>query len=636
MRIKLLLLIVFLLYKFSTENQLDFCTFNSTISELPSTWSYATLDQVKICFENMPISHSIINETMKQLFNSLDFYSFLSLVRQSNYPYYTNVNIQEELSNLLYQSNMNMYKNDYDFHMAVTSCFKKLKDFHTIYFAPYGYAQFHVLFPFIFEFLPLTKQIKVKFGINLYSSIIGNNLNMNYTNRIITKIDGTNALDYMQNFAEKYSIMSKDPSVRLNSIFREEYWLQNLAEYSLPLKNNITFTFSDKDETTVTFPYVIIITKKFYNQSHLENENRFSPSLKYTTRNAFKYITNLEKLNWYEQNKNNNFIFLMGKNDTYYYVHKNTNTSIIRLGSFDEEIAEDVKQIFLTATGETLIIDLIGNRGGHSCLAYGLLNYLVPEYLSLPLLYEPMDGRTTKPLQTFATIFSLFPDSILDLRNFSSYTNMEWIKPYINYTRGNLTDEYSMKFSINCDGLIFGGGKYWIKNKTNRKYFKSIYALTDGSCGSACSLFLSKLKYGSNFNKIYGIGGGYYNNENDLFESSSYAGGGAFNWNDIVQYHNQINNDRSSIDYLPTSAYLNLNVFELYINALNRDYPREFLKQPIDKTLNSGDYFNIDQSLEKIIQDNIQSNGDRLIVHSLIKITSFNLFLIIFLMNSTK
>ncbi|CAF5186945.1 unnamed protein product, partial [Rotaria sp. Silwood1] len=109
-----------------------------------------------------------------------------------------------------------------------------------------------------------------------------------------------------------------------------------------------------------------------------------------------------------------------------------------------------------------------------------------------------------------------------------------------------------------------------------------------------------------------------------------------FNWNVIVQYHNQINNDRSSIDYLPTSAYLNLNVFELYINALNRDYPREFLKQPIDKTLNSGDYFNIDQSLEKIIQDNIQSNGDRLIVHSLIKITSFNLFLIIFLMNSTK
>ncbi|CAF1238305.1 unnamed protein product [Rotaria sordida] len=517
--------------------------------------------------------------------------------------------------------------------MAVTSCFKKLKDFHTTYFAPYGYAQFNVLFPFIFEFLPLTKQIKVKFGINLYSSIIGNNLNMNYTNRIVTKIDGINALEYMKNFADKYSIMSKDSSVRLNSVFREEFWLQNLAEYPLPLKNNITFTFLDRDETTITFPYVIIITKKFDNQSHIENENRFSLSLTYTTRNAFNYITNLEKLNWYEQKKNNNFNYIMGNTDVYYYIHKNTNTSIIRLGSFDIEPIEDVKQIFLAATGETLIIDLIGNRGGQSCLAYGLLNYLVPEYSSLHLLYEPMDGRITKPLQAFATIFSLFPDSILDLRNFSLFTNMEWMKPYINYTRGNLTDEYSMKWSINCDGQVFGTGKYWIKNGTDKKYFKSIYVLTDGSCGSACSLFLSKLKYASNFKKIYGIGGGYYNNDNDLFESSSYAGGGAFNWNDLVQYHNQINNDSSSIDYLPTSAYLNLNVFELYINALDRDYPREFLKQPIDRRLNSGDYFNIDQSLEKIIHDHIQSNGNRLIAYSLIKIIIFNLLLIIFLIN---
>jgi hypothetical protein len=563
---------------------------------------------------------------MKQLFNSLDFYSFLSLIRQNNY---TNVNLREELLNILNQSNMNIYKNDYDFHINLVSCFKKLKDFHTKYFAPNGYAQFYLLLPFILEFIPLTKQIKVKFGIHLYSSIIKNNLNMIYTNQILTKIDGVNALEYLKQFAEQHSFMSKDSNVRLNSVFREEFWLRNLAEYPLPLKNNITFTFLDKNQTTITFPYVVIITKKFDNQINIENDNQFSSLFKSLNRIVFNYITNFEKLNWYEQKNTTNFHFIMGNNDTYYYIHKPTNTSIVRIGSFDEEIAENLKNIFLLSTGKTLIIDVIGNRGGHSCLAYGLLNYLVPEYSSLHRLYEPMDGRTTELLLSFAKIFDLFPNSILDLRNFSSFTNNEWIQPYINYTRGNSTDEYSIKWSINCDGSIFGSGKYWIKNENNTKYFKSIYVLTDGTCGSACSLFLSKLKYASNFKMMYGLGGGGYN-DNDLFESSSYAGGGAFNWNDIVTYYNQVNKNNSLINYLPTSAYLNLNVFEIYINEINRDYPREFLKQPIDRRLNSGDYVNIDQSLEKIIYDDIQSDGNKLIVNYSLKIIIFHTFFMLF------
>ncbi|CAF1476355.1 unnamed protein product [Rotaria magnacalcarata] len=633
MRTILLFLIIFVLPdEYSASEPLNFCTFNSTISGLPSTWSFATLDQVKLCFQNISVNYSVVNETMKQLFNSLDFYSFLSIVRQSNYPYSMNINFREELSNILNQSNMNTYKNDYDFHMAVTLCFKKLKDFHTTYSVPNGYAQFHVLLPFILEFLPLTKQIKVQFGINLYSSIMRSNSNMNYTNQIVTKIDGINAFDYMMNFAEKYSIMSKDPSVRLNSVFREEFWLQNLAQYPLPLKSNITFTFLDKTETVI-FPYVVVITKKFDQQSSIENDNRYSPSVTYTTRNAFSYITRLEKFNWYEQKTNDKFRFITGNNDTYYYIHESTNTSIIRLGSFDDEVSEDVKRAFLAASGTTLILDVIGNRGGSSCLAYAALHFLVPEYFSHRVLYEPFDGRTTKQLQTFATIFSFSPDSILDLRNMSSFTNMEWMEPRVNYTRGNTTDQYSMKWSINCDGQAFGMGKYWMRNESNTKYFKSIHVLTDGSCGSACSLFVSKLRYASNLKNIYGIGGGYFNYDSDLFESSSYAGGGAFDWNSIVTYHNQLATYNTSIDHLPTSAYLNLNVFEVYINALNKDYPREFLKQPIDKKLDNGDYFNIDQSLEKIINDDGKSSAHSLFDHSSIKIFLFNIFVVIFLMN---
>ncbi|CAF1424171.1 unnamed protein product [Adineta steineri] len=594
----------------SIATNTDHCIFNSTTHDLPLTWSFSTIDQVKLCFDNIPVNNLTINETMKQLFNSLEFYSFLSIIRQSNQPYFTNVNLHNELLSILHQSNMNMYKNDYDFHMTIVTCFKKLKDFHTKYFAPNGYSKFELLLPFILEFLPSTTQIKIKLGIHLYSSIIGNKLNMNYTDKIITKIDGIDTLEYMNHFAEHYSFMSKDKNVRLNSVFRKEFWLRNLGQYPLPLKNNITFTFFDQNtETTVTFPYLIIITKKFDNQISLENENRFSSSLPSETENVFNYIIDFEKLNWYKNNHSNNFELIMGNNDSYYYIHKSTQTAIIKLESFNEENFEDIKKIFLAAKGNTLILDLIGNHGGHSCLAYGLLNYLVPEYSSLHLLYEPVDGRTTKSLRLFSKIFSFYPNSILNIQTGLSFTNMSWIEPAFNYTRGNSTDEYSMRWSINCDGEAFGMGKFWIKNN-ERKYFQSIYVLTDGTCGSACSLFLSKLKFASNFKTIYGIGGGY--NDNDLFESSSYAGGGAFQWNDIVTYHNQFSTNDSFINHLPTSAQLNLNVYEIYINALSSDYPREFLKQPIDKRLLIADYFNSQQSLEMIIDDYTRSNSQTL------------------------
>ncbi|UJR21200.1 hypothetical protein I4U23_024297 [Adineta vaga] len=620
MRTRLVFLILFLSYQTSTANQFDPCTFNSTNPALPSSWSYSSIDQVRRCFENIPTNTSIMNETMKQLFNSLDFYSFLSIVRESNAPYYMSVDLQKDLLTLFHQFNMNMYKTDYDCHLSIVICFKKLKDYHTKYFAPHGYAQFHLLLPFIFEYLPSTKQIKIQRTISLYSSLLGHNLPMNYTDRIVTKIDGINAFEYLKQFAKDYSLISKDQTVQLNSIFREEFWLRNLAEYPMPLKNNITFSFSDESE--VTFPYLIIIKKQFDNQMSLEIDNRFSSSVSFPLRIVFNYILNLEKLNWYEQQKNSEkFDFVMGDNHTYCYHHKSSNTTIIRIESFQEDVYPILKQILLTANRKTLIIDLIGNHGGHSCLAYGILNYLVPEYSSLHRLYEPIDARTTKRLLTFSKVFNAYSNSIYNLQTGSSYSDTEWIQPYVNYTRGNSTDTYSRKWSINCDGEVFGQGQFWIRNETGRNYFQSIYVLTDGACGSACSLFLTKLKLASNFRMIYGIGGGY---DNDLFESSSYAGGGAFPWNIIVTFHNQFNIDNSSINYLPTSAYLNLNVYEIYINAVSSIHPREFVKQSIDRRVRTMDYFNIEQALENIIQDDSLLNENSSIMNS-----SFNIIIIL-------
>ncbi|CAF0924494.1 unnamed protein product [Adineta ricciae] len=600
-------LVIVICFTFSVASGIDSCTFTSTIADiLPSNWSYSTLDKVKPCFQSILLNKTIVNQTIQQLFNSLDFYSFLSIARQSNAPYFINVNLDNELINIVNQSNVNAYQSDYDFHIAIVNSFKKLNDYHTQYTAPLGYANFILLLPFIFEFLPATQQIKIKQGVKLYSSLVGNDFNMNYTNEIITKIDGVNAFDYIKEFSERQSLISKDKNVKLNSVFKEEFWLRNLAKYPLPLRNNITFTFHN---TTVTFPYVVLITKRFNNQLDLEKENSFlRPTPAFDQTRVLNYVNNFEKLDWYHERSTDRFNYIMGGNTTYLYTHKRTKTAIIKLGSFDEEHFPEIKKILLAASGDSLIIDLIGNHGGHSCMAYGLLNYLIPEYSNLGNLYEPMDGRITKTLQTWSRVFEFYPNSILNLQTGQSFTNMDWIQSYRNYTRGNITEEYSMKWSINCDGQVFGEGQYWLRNNTTPKYFRSIYALTDGTCGSACGLFLSKLKFGSNFKTIYGIGGGY--GGNSLFESSSYAGGGAFNWNDIVMYYNLVNSNSSSPPRnFPTSAFLNLNVYEIYINKLNPDCPREYASQPIDKHITGPDYFNLEHALEQIIDNNISSFG---------------------------
>ncbi|CAF3365244.1 unnamed protein product [Rotaria sp. Silwood2] len=608
------------------------CIFNSDNNALPSNWTYSSLDNVKRCFQAIPVNHTIMTQTIQQLFNSMDFYSFLSIVRQSNSPYFMNVDLRNELINIKNQSKINFYQNDYDFHMSIVSSFKKLNDFHTQYNAPNGYANFVLLLPFILEFSSLTQQIKIKKGIQLYSSIIGNNSNMNYNDKIVTKIDNIPAFDYLKQFSDQHSLISKDKNVKLNSVFREEFWLRNLASYPLPSKNEITFTILDNNEITLTFPYIVIITKKFDNQISLMNENMFSSPTIFDQSMILHYVTNSEHLNWYHEKQSDAFDYIMGDTTAYYYIHKKTKTTIIKLESFDEQQFESIKNVFLNASGDTLIIDLIGNQGGHSCIAYSLLHYLVPEYLNLTVLYEAFDGRITKSLQSFSTAFSFYPNSILNLQTGQPFTNLDWIQPYVNYTRGNSTDEYSMKSGINCDGQIYGSGKFWLRNSTSRKYFKSIYALTDGTCGSACSLFLSKLTFASNFKKAYGLGGGY--DGNSLFESSSYAGGGAFDWNFIVRFYNLVVSDNdSSISYLPTSAFFNLNVYELYIDKLNADYPREFVSQLIDKRVSSSDYFNLESALEEIINDDNRPNGYNPIINNSLKITILSLLIVTLVVN---
>lgn len=602
--LKLFLIIIPLVY--CQDNR---CRFQLTNSVLPSNWTYSGIDQVRLCFQSNPVNRTVITETIKQLNNSLEFYSFLNLVRRSGAPYFMNVDIRQELEEIRNKSD---YQNDYEFHMKIVETWNKLNDFHTHYTAPEAYARFYLILPFILEYDSNRNKVRIQRIVKIYSTLRQQNLTQ-YVGRVLSQINNVDCLTYLQNFSHQQSLISKDFTVKLNSVFRREFWLRNLAQHSLPDTDSLTITFESPENVTLTLPLLVLITKRYNNQFEFQQDNIFSSSLNPVNidENLLE-IFRIEDLQWYSKTRTANYQLVNAGRRTFYERHATSNTAILRLETFDQNYAEEIKSIVTQAQGKTLILDLIGNEGGHSCLAYSLLHYLVPEYFDISRLYEPMDARITKPLSTFSSVFLAYPESILNIETNSHFTDLQWVQPFINLTRGPVIEEYSMKWSINCDSTIFGEGQFWMRNQTRDKYFSSIYVLTDGTCGSACSLFLSKLKLASNLKRVYGLGGGYWMINDKLFESSSYAGGGAFPWNQIVLIHNSLTADTSStIDYLPTSAKINVNVYEVYINGISRDYPREFMKQPIDRRLSHGKYFDMEASLDEIIKDHLKSNAKR-------------------------
>lgn len=121
-------------------------------------------------------------------------------------------------------------------------------------------------------------------------------------------------------------------------------------------------------------------------------------------------------------------------------------------------------------------------------------------------------------------------------------------------------------------------------------YFNKILVLTDGTCGSACSYFASKLLLNK---KAWVVSmGGVVGTEMGI---ASFAGGNVFDWTPYLQYLkgylNETNqNYNGTLDYLPTSAATRYNFGEVYIGS--DDIPREYLHMKPSDHINNWDFTN--------------------------------------------
>lgn len=219
-----------------------------------------------------------------------------------------------------------------------------------------------------------------------------------------------------------------------------------------------------------------------------------------------------------------------------------------------------------------LLLDVQSNGGGIVCVSQITPLWFITEWdnPSSNQIFEPYDLRKSNLTD------ELKNKDILTASNYGDPTtvpatpfeNDGWYSPSVEKTRGNQTSEFTPKsfFLPECVSIApreFG--------KIKVKQFSQILIVTDGLCGSACSYFITKLRYHGKA-ALLGHGGIL----NQSMETSSFAGGNVEDWPAFVQTVD----DESVVAQLPTTAFTRFNFHQLYLG--NEEIPREFQRYEPD------------------------------------------------------
>lgn len=169
----------------------------------------------------------------------------------------------------------------------------------------------------------------------------------------------------------------------------------------------------------------------------------------------------------------------------------------------------------------------------------------------------------------------------LNLENQQSYapTNTSWYQGPTS-TRGGATSQYTIKnyFPNECQSYAQG-----LVEREIDYFLPQITVVTDGTCGSACALFIAQLQSYRSLSPSQSVKiVSYCGYGNSVPDTASFAGGNVLDTTALGELFSQTNfNDTRLPIQFPTSAIARFNFHEYYINAA-APTPREFMKLPAD------------------------------------------------------
>lgn len=237
-----------------------------------------------------------------------------------------------------------------------------------------------------------------------------------------------------------------------------------------------------------------------------------------------------------------------------------------------------------------VIIDVSYNGGGILCLADLYAALLIEEWGNMsssnpnaPLgYYDFRKSELTDSFKNNMILGSLFTNPLfyLSIDGRQPYFDFSWYHPGVNYTRGGATSNYSSRvhFASICvdfpntfDNPLFTPYRY---------FFDKVTIVTDGTCGSACSLFLTLLQPMKDRVTVVSYGG-LYNNQTGTMDTSSFAGGNVLEWGLISTLTEFFGEGPNMPKRFPTNAQARFNYHEYYPTR-HATTPREYLKYEAD------------------------------------------------------
>lgn len=260
---------------------------------------------------------------------------------------------------------------------------------------------------------------------------------------------------------------------------------------------------------------------------------------------------------------------------------------IVKVTTFMAFDVEQYAQVLTSAmvdldnrNASNLILDMQGNGGGVICFADALLTLLTPNFNLYPPfgkmpmgMYDFRQSKLTDAIRKTDDLSQVITssDSFYNATTGAKFPGQSLYNPRL-IQRGGSWSNYTQQglFPAQCSwlSLVLPALNHFVPN---------ILALTDGTCGSACALFLTQIQT-HKIGKTVSLGGP--EDSQVPLATTSFAGGNVLNYGDIASLATS-DTSRALLPPFPTSAVATWNMNEFYPSD-DLNTPREFLKRPAD------------------------------------------------------
>ncbi|CAB4397423.1 unnamed protein product [Rhizophagus irregularis] len=512
---------------------------------------------VQACFESFPYDKNLAEKTIETLKKTLQgFYVFLSEAKEQPRQGFSfrAIDLVKELDSLL----SNNYKTDYQFMTDIVSLISETKDAH-LSFYPFCY--------FIFTYNQQLSLYSTIINDKQVIKIFADEIDKNTIDCEVTHIDGRPSIEVIKEFADTLSI-SKDSGVRFNFAlsgvtfnkngdliespginklpgsftFRQQLPKQSSVEYSLKCANDTSKKFTREWKIRPELSNTFNTSKDYWNTFcqlndsivFTSNAETVAPKIYNMSECKMVYKTTIAKFFILSDNKTGVVVLTSVSPPDSYFVNEMFEIQ----NGFNSLEKEGVKK---------LVLDFSGNRGGSVELAFFIVYLLFPETdpsfnldmvvtelsreaffqatsqsvhedfvdtsLILPLVNisskESIARWAAETAYRVTTINSDF--DIFSYKNPATNDHFHTVEEFIGnntYLRGGTSTRYTSKFVNRYSERLSIFIQLLSGNFFNKYEWKSddMIILTDGVCGSSCSLIAQRMALNNNVSTV-AVGG---------------------------------------------------------------------------------------------------------------------------------